>query len=281
MLNQDVYRFHNSIDYLLFVLEKKKLRNPKFSLRAWSIQLDYKNPAFLSQILSRKRKLKFDLVKRISKNLAHSTEEAKYFETLVLLENVKTAEEKNLIHDILISLKDTSSTPSIPINLDVFKFVSDWYHMAILEILNLKNFDGTQEFIENYLAKLLPQSQVRGAIERLIRLELMYKKKGKYLRSKDSPLLLDVYIPSEAVRSFHTQMIQKALDSIENQNIEQRDLRASTLCFGKSEYVKAKQLIAELHAKLALLSRDHDGETIYQMNTQIFELIPTESKGLN
>lgn len=281
MLNQDVYRFHDSIDYLLFELEKKKLRNPKFSLRAWSIQLDYKNPAFLSQILSRKRKLKLDLAKRISKNLDHASEEAKYFETLVLLANVKTAQEKSLVQDLLISIKATSKTPSIPIDLDVFKFVSDWYHMAILEILNLKKFDGTQEFLEEYLAKHLSQSQVSMAIERLMRLELIYKKKGKLYRSKNSSLLLDVYIPSEAVRSFHTQMVQKALHSIENQNIEQRDLRASTLCFGKGEYVKAKQLIAELHGKLAQLSRDHDGETIYQMNTQIFELIPTESKGLN
>lgn len=281
MTTQDVYRFHDSIDYLLFELEKKKTRNPKFSLRAWSNQLEYKNPAFLSQILSRKRKLKLDLAKRISKNLEHATSEAKYFETLVLMENVKTIEERSLVQDLLISLRTSSKAPSVPVSLDVFKFVSDWYHMAILEILNLKKFDGSQEFIERTLEKDLSQSQVNLAIERLTRLELIYKKKGKFYRSKDSALLLDVYIPSEAIRSFHTQMIQKALHSVENQNIEQRDLRASTLCFGEGEYVKAKELIAELHGKLTQLSRDHDGETIYQMNTQIFELIPTESKGLN
>ncbi len=280
-MNKDVYRFQNSIDFLQFEFARKKIKNPKFSLRAWSSQLKFKNPAFLSQILSRKRKLKLDLAKRISNNLGLSSEEAKYFETLVLLENAKTVEEKNLVHDLLVSIGNENNYSSIPISLDVFKFVADWSHIAILEILNLKDFDGTQKFIELYMSEALSSAQVKLTIERLVRLDLVANTKGKLSRRKDSSILFDANIPSEAVRSYHAQMLQRAQRSIEEQSLEQRDLRSSTLCFKNEDYKKAKQIIAECHKKLSLLSRDRNGEMIYQLNTQLFELIPSTKTGLD
>lgn len=275
---EKIYQFTDVIDFLNFEFEAKRLRNQKFSLRAWSRQLGYQNPSFLSHILKKQRKLKMEVAEKFANNLKLNDDSKKYFGLLVLLQNSKTVDEKKIYLDLIETYGRRPIDPTQNLTLDAFRIISDWYHTAILELIELKDFQSDIDWIVERLGHEVSAQQINKAIERLLRLELIFKTPtGKLKRAKENPVLLENYIPSEAIRHFHKQMIEKAKDAIEQQPIEQRDLRGSTLAIRKKDYKKIQEIIKSAHAKIVALSADGDGDELYQFNTQFFSL--TNKKG--
>jgi uncharacterized protein (TIGR02147 family) len=273
-MKTDIYNYTDPADFLNFELEMRKGKNPKYSLRAWSRQLGFENPAFLSQILLKKRKLKLELAQKLSAQMKLSAPEAKYFQSLVLLANAKGDEEKRLLTEVLEDLRPRKVAAHTPVHLDIFKFIADWQHVAILEMFHLKDFDGTAEKIIAWLHPEVAPSTTLKALERLERLELITRtKSGKLQRTKESKYLIDQNIPNEAARGFHRQMIQKGLDAIGSQAITERTVSASTVCLRARDYKKALEILREAHEKITALARHGDGVAVYQFNSQFFKLI--------
>ncbi len=92
------------------------------------------------------------------------------------------------------------------------------------------------------------------------------------MRVKDNPILLEAYLPNEAIRHFHKQMIDKAKEAIDSQIIDERDIRGSMISIRVNDYKKAREIIKKAHAEIIRLSCDGDGEELYQFNTQFFRI---------
>lgn len=276
---ESIYQFTDVIDFLNFEFESKRLRNQRFSLRAWSRQLGYENPSFVSHILKRQRKLKLDVAEKFANNLKLSLESKRYFELLVLLQNSKTVDEKHLYMELIETLGQPQIKQSQNLSIEAFRVISDWYHTAILELIELRDFQSDPIWIAERLRGEVTPQQVTKAIERLCKLELVTETaSGKLKRVKDNPVLLENYIPSEAIRHFHKQMIDKAKEAIEKQDIEDRDLRGSTIAIRKKDYKKIQQIIKEAHAKIVSLAADGNADELYQFNTQLFSLTTKDGK---
>ena len=268
-----IFQFTDVIDFLNFEFESKRLRNQRFSLRAWSRQLGYQNPSFLSHILKRQRKLNLELAQKISVNLHLSDESKKYFEVLVLLQNSKNVDEKNLYIELIEAISCGKKEKVQSFNLEVFRVISDWYHAAILELIELKSLKHNAESIAQRLGGEVSVDQVEKATERLCRLGLVVRQpSGQLKRAEDNPILFESYIPSEAIRHFHKQMIEKAKAAIDQQDITERELRAVTVAIRKKDYEKAQRIIKEAHTKVLALARKGDADELYQLNTQWFRL---------
>jgi hypothetical protein len=203
-----------------YEFESRRIRNSRFSLRAWARQLGYQNPSFLAHILKKECALKIDVAEKFTVNLGLSGNKKKYFEVLVLLRNSKTVDEKKIYLELLDSLRPKSTKPPQSLSVEAFRVISDWYHTAI----------------------------------------------------KDSPVFLETYIPSDAIRHFHSQMIDKARVAIEDQAINERDIRGSMLSIREKDYSKVQEIIKRAHTEILKISCDGDGEELYQFNTQFFRI---------
>lgn len=268
-----VFDFNDPVDFLNFSFESKRIKNIKFSMRAWARQLGYENPSYLSHILKKERKINPKLATKFIENLKLKDEEKKYFEILILLENSTTVDQKNLYLDILESMRPKHVKTSQPLNADIFRVISDWHHTAILELVELKDFIYDENYISQRLGGEASPQNIRKAIGRLLKLELLeIHASGKLKRVKDNPILLESSIPNEAIRHFHKQMIEKAKDSIDSQNIGDRDIRGSTISIKRSDYPKIKKIIEKAHTEIAQFSTIGEGDELYQFNTQFFKI---------
>ena len=101
----EVYYYHDPVDFASAVFECRQSRNPKFSFRAWSLQLGYRTPSYLAQVLKRQRKLKLEMARKIALNFCLSAMDQKYFEAMVLLQNCRSAEERILYGELLESVR--------------------------------------------------------------------------------------------------------------------------------------------------------------------------------
>jgi uncharacterized protein (TIGR02147 family) len=274
MTNQDsIFNFTDAIDFLNYEFESKRIKNARFSLRAWSRQLGYNNPSFLSHILKKERKLKLDVAEKFATQLKLASKSKKYFELLVLLQNSKTVDEKNIYLDLLESLRPKKGLPSQPLSLEAFRIISDWYHTAILELVELKDFKSDINYIAKRLGGEISAQNIKSAIDRLLKLELLEQTaSGKLKRAKDNPRLLENYIPSEAIRHFHKQMIEKAKASIECQSINERDIRGTMISVKSKDYSKIQAIIKKAHEDILKYSTTGDGDELYHFNTQFFQI---------
>lgn len=271
--NSEIFRFNDAIDFLNYEFEMKRLKNSRFSLRSWSRQLGYENPSFLSHILKKERALKIEVAEKFTANLKLSGDAKKYFELLVLLKNSKTVDEKKIYLDILESLRPKSDKAPQSLHLEAFRVISDWYHMAILELVELADFKNDIEWISARLGNEVSAQNINKAIQRLLNLELLeVTNKRKLIRVKDNPVLLENFIPSDAIRHFHKQMLEKAKLAIEEQQMTERDIRGSMISIREKDYLKIQEIIKKAHAEIIKYSCSGDGEELYQFNTQFYRI---------
>jgi len=264
-----VFEFSQPMEYLGSVLQEKQARNPRFSLRAWSRQLGFKSPSMLSAVLKGQRKLKPALATRIALTLELTPLERRYLEVMSLADNSRSDHEKQIHLDILETLRPRQESHEL--DLDHFRFIADWYHLAILEMVSLPDFDEDSEAIAQRLGGTLAPMLARAAIDRLLRLELLSRNENGRLVRTPSRVKTGDSIPSSAVRSHHLQMIKKAEAALQNQPMEERDFRGTTLPLRKKDLPQLKKLVGEFHKKVQALSSDQ-GDEVYRVNSQAFSL---------
>lgn len=162
--------FLNIQDFLVEALKDRQKKNSRFSLRAWSKQLGYKNPSLLSDVLCGRRKPSADLIKRISVNLKLKEEDEASFRGLCerIPSTTKSTKSNGNQH-----LKCGKKEKLNILELDKFRLISDWYHLAILELFLLKDFEPKPKHIVSRLMNKIPRPFVHTALARLQRLGLI------------------------------------------------------------------------------------------------------------
>ncbi len=219
------------------------------------------------------RKLGPELADKIGLQLNLTPTEQKYFQLLILIKYAKNSSEKMMYTDLLESTKPDAVQSEFSVSIDSFRFIEDWYHLAILEIIELKDFKYDLGYIVRKLGRGMNRELVEVAILRLIRLGLVEESKTKrFLRRKEGSFILDKNISSDAIKKHHDQFLQFARMAIFDQDLEARDVRSSTITLKKKNYKKAQEILKKAHADIREFSCVGDGDDVYQLCTQFFKL---------
>jgi uncharacterized protein (TIGR02147 family) len=174
---------------------------------------------------------------------------------------------------MLIKARPSSANVKRDMDLDAFRFISDWYHVAILEMVELKDFQYDYTYIANRIGKGMTKELAKIAVERLLRLGLVEEAKlRKILRRTDGNIIVDKNIPSEIIRNHHAQLIDLGKQSISGQVFEERDIRGTTITLKKEDYKAAQEILRRAHSEILALSCDKNGDEVYQLSTQFFKL---------
>ncbi len=182
--------------YLNSQLEQRMNKNSKYSLRAFAKYLDFE-PSFLSKLLSGKRSITTQTYQKITTKLGVP---ASHFLGPGEPENKKTE-----VHQIQI---------------DEFKMISDWYHFAILELIQTKNFKFDIEWIAQQLK--INSHEANQAILRLENLGYLKikNKKIKILKIKNSTLSINQ--TATALKDLQKHILNQAIDAIDFTPFDER-----------------------------------------------------------
>jgi uncharacterized protein (TIGR02147 family) len=163
---------------------------------------------------------------------------------------------------------------------DVFSFISDWHHFAILSLRHTKNFNSDLGWMASRL-KLEPRV-VRDALDRLERLGLVVRDPhSEDWRPTDSQLTTGKDIPSEAIRRFHHQCLTRASASLAEVPVTARDITSITMAIDPAKLSIAKEMIRHFRRQLAELLEDEESHRteVYQLNIQLMPLTNLDSNG--
>jgi uncharacterized protein (TIGR02147 family) len=254
--------------YLKWVLADRIARNPSYSLRAFARQLGVHH-SLLVQLFQNKKRLSVDRAHLIAHRLELHGKEYEYFCLLVEVENAKGIEQKAILLNRLQEISPRSEARDL--GVEHFQMISEWYHLPILQMAGLAEFDFTPVII----AKRLGVSKIEAelAIERLERLELIEKDEAGKYRKTESRLLTTSAVPQDALRKFHKQMLLKAIDALGEQTPQEKWTGSETFAFDTRLLPEANQIIEQFFDRMVQLSykgenRDH----VYHLGTSFFRI---------
>lgn len=269
-MDTSIYKFNSHYEFLSSIYAVKKRKNPSFSLRAWSQQLGFKNPSMLSSVIRGTRALKPALAARIAQSLEMPATEQRYFELLALVHNARGAEEKALYIDLANTLRPDDPVTSV--ELEQFRLIADWYHLTILEMVLLADFDPSPTAIAQRLGGAIEPAMAATALKRLVALGLIRQTKaGKYEQTAQENYI-GRNITDAALRTHLRQLIERGMEAIEQDAVGERDVKTTSIPLKTKDIPKVFELIAKFHSDLRKLAAADKADDVFCVNTQGFKL---------
>ena len=236
------------IEILRIDFARKKMRNKAYSLRSYSRALDL-DPSNLSKLLNYRKELGPQLKAKLAHKIGFTTEDLAAF----------TAGGAD-IRDQAYELH----------NLEAFQLVADWQHYAILELFKTKSFKPSIAVISARLDLTVAES--KASLARLERAGLLKKDKDGILRPVDesSSSILSV-ATSKAHREQQKQILEGAIEAIEQTPIEDRSQSSITFAIDTEKLEQARKLIKKFRRQLGrLLSQSEKLDEVYQLSVSLY-----------
>jgi uncharacterized protein (TIGR02147 family) len=254
-------------------LADKIAANPSYSLRAMARDVKL-SPSLLSDVMKGNKNLSAETAVQVAGALKFTHEETEYFTILVQIEGTKSADLKARLFERLRSLRPKA--PVYDLSVEVFRTISEWYHLPILELTHVTSFELTAASAAKALG--ISTAEADAAIERLLRLELLEKNAAGKLKKSDSFLLTSSAVPSEALRRFHGQMLKKAVESLAEQTPKEKFVGSETFAFDEKNLAKASKLLEECFSKIIdLAGSSRSKSAVYHLGIQMFRLTQKEA----
>lgn len=247
--------------------EKKKKDFKGFSMRWLAGQLNVTH-AYLSQILSGKRKIPISLVEPLCRILDLDVEaKARVYKEVFKGKGFTPLEPKR--SKSKMRTEALAAWTLVP-NHD-FDLISDANNVAILLATLLDGYDGTASYIAGRL--MLPKAMVVATMEIL-------EKRG-YVTMQDGVLKVSqAYFEfqsqsgKEYLRSYHKSIMQKAKETLETKklqsDLDRRLITSSTMTCSRENVERLKMKIADFLKEFAEESAAGASDDIYHLGISFF-----------
>ncbi len=257
--------------YFTEAYENRSLRNPSYSLRALARDLGM-GVSTLNELLKGKYGISKRRIEQVAQALELSAGQAEHFADLVAKEHARNPQDREAAAR-RVQERLQSSVQSI--TLDGFRAISDWHHLALLELISLPNFTNDTAWMSQRLG--VSELTIVEALDRLERLALIERLKGGIRLTEDfSAIGTDT--PSQAIRKFHRQILEKALVALETQTIEERESSSTVFAINKEDLPKAKKKLLQFRREFSrLLSTSPKKNNVYCLSIQFFNLLQKEN----
>jgi uncharacterized protein (TIGR02147 family) len=164
------------------------------------------------------------------------------------------------------------------VSLDAFRFVADWYHLAILELVDLDSSYQSPKVLSKALG--ISHKEAQEALQRLINLKLLKQEGDQKLVSVSTTTNVGDGVSSEAVRLFHSQILAKAHAALENQSTEEREISSTIFSIAKEDLPEIKK---ELNAAWFNIASKYSAKTkkdsLYCLSLQFFDMLEAGADG--
>lgn len=256
-----IYQFKTIKDYLKAELESRIEKNPRYSLRAFARALDV-HPAELSLVLRGERTLSYNSCQKVMNNLVLSPSQCRHF--LEILQNEKLG--------LQLSTQDESTLGTLQV--EKFSKVSKWYHFAILNLVETKNFQWTPSFISRRLG--ISTIEAGLAMQDLVAEGLVNLTDSKTKKRNLEVVRVQTKFPSSVIRQYHEQHIKKSLTALQEIPAAQREYQSVGISISISDLPKIKSFIDKFTDEFLEMFHNPDGNEIYQLQMCFFPLTNVE-----
>ncbi len=175
-----------------------------------------------------------------------------------------------------VKVRARSSQEKGNLALDLFQIVSDWYHYALLELIDVDSKYQDHKAAAKDLG--IDTKTVKESWERLIQVGLAEKSDGVY-KASSLATFAGEDIPSAALRNYHAGLISKSLIAQEEQPIEKKEFISIVFSFNSVDLKSIKDELYKFEVDLTnRYSQNKNKDSVYCLSTQLFNLVSENPK---
>jgi uncharacterized protein (TIGR02147 family) len=217
-----------------------------------------------------------EMIEALCDDLKLEEKERKYFVNLVRLKKAlkKGTDPTNIIEALE---KDSHRDATHTLTLAEFRSMSDWYFIAIKNLVAIPGFIEDSEWVCKRLRKKVTPSQVSYALSTMESLGILERDKKRQLKVRELALRTQKDVPAQAIKKIHQSFLEKAIDAIHDQNVEERQFQGLTQRISKERVIEAREylysFIQEFNNEFSLDANETSvDQEVYQLNMQYFSL---------
>ncbi len=263
-------------DYLRKEFRRRADRRPLYSQRAFARDLGL-SASSLGDYFKDRMRLSPGRVVQISKILGLTLEQRQHWLDLLDEKFAKNDESRKMAQ---LRVKSRLQAQSHSLSVDQFKVISEWFHMAYLELVDMNPAKYSNLSVAA-TALGLPVKTLRIAIKRLEHVGFLKKDKaGHYV--VDSSTRIGDEMPSEAIRQFHGEILKKASSALETQDMSRRYNSSTVIALPKDDVQKVmvglKSLAIQFLDPYLSPTPTRKKDALYCLSLQFFDLLQRSGK---
>ena len=256
-------------DYLRILqqeFQNRKIKNPKYSMRAFAKYLGISH-ALLSFVLLKKKGLSPKMADKISSKLSLSHYERSIFISSVEKCFSRSAKKKTEAGQILSQLKRKKQFKSI--STESVSQLDHWAYMATFEAIYSHKAQTTKD-----LCFFLDQkpSLILKVLAYLQEIEAISEENGVFT-ALSSSLHTTNDIPATSMVNYHISIAQKSIDAIKQQPVHMREYQNAILTVSPDSVGEAKKMIRNfIHEFNTRFYVDNENTQIYSLLLSFFKI---------
>jgi len=208
-------------------------------------------------------------VDRFARLLKLSTEEERFFRTLVSFNQAETAELKEWHFEQLISL---NRTPKRVVDPQTYLFYKEWRHTAVWAVLDIIDFKDSYADLAKKLNPPITAKQARESIALLRKLGLIKKNERGFLKPVDRSITTGPYVKDALISQYQVKCLDLAKRAMVNETLGPKNFSTMTLRISRDAYKVLEKRLQSFKAEVRSIAHKDEkpAEVVYQVNIQVF-----------
>ena len=274
---KDVFEYTGYRQYIADFYAERKVKSA-FTWREFARMAGFSSSVHLKYVSEGRFNLGEDAVERVAKAMGLSGNRLEYFRAMVEFDHAVTDNIKKEIFERMLSIAKQSNAKVI--EGDAFRYFDSWRNPVLRELAPA--MPGAKPLA---LAKAcrpkVTAAEVSESLNFLVKANLLLKDaNGNYVQTDKFVTTGPMEAAPVAIRGFHRQMGEIALDTIEGVPQNERHFSGVTLGITRNAYDK---IVAELDACrrkiIEIATAEDETDEVYRLNLQFFPM--TNKQSLN
>jgi len=227
-----------------------------------------KSRSYFADVL-RGKKVSPRMVAKFIEILGLDKKEAKYFETLVQLDQAKNAAARTAAMEEVLKLHPN---PQHIVNEDAYEYYNHWYNSALFAILDAMDVGDDMAPVQKRIFPKVPLGKLKDSLALLERLGLARKNEDGLWKPTKESISSGPYNNAELVKQYQLQCFELSKQAL--MTPPKRPTVMSTLTFSISSdaYKKLEAELQEFKARARrIIGEDQEkADGVYQLNLHLF-----------
>ncbi|MBX3021768.1 MAG: TIGR02147 family protein [Bdellovibrionales bacterium] len=266
----EVYTHH---DYRLFLRELLQYlkQHERVSTRQVA-KASGVSESYLSMVVSGQRRLSEDRLRKLAPALGLERSEASYLEWLITVVEAASPEEQ---FEALKKIQRFRQYQNMnPLEIETYKYLEHWYHIAIRELAQLPGFVPDPKWIQDNLRYKVGLPEIKQALSFLFDHGFLRKDANGEFVKPEKLIQCKTGVLKPALTKFHTEMLHLAAQSISEIPSQERNISAYTGAIPSDKVEEARAILEEARRKIIELAQTEgaDSNTVYHFGFLAFPL---------
>lgn len=265
----DILIYFDYREYLDAVYNHRKQTESGFSYRSFAQEAGITSPNYLFRVIKGDRSLNGDYIEKFCNALHLTSNEKRYFTTMVHFNNESEPSTKQKHLQSLLSIRYRRGVHRL--DDKKLQFFSKWYYPVIRELAVLLNFKEDYNLLARSCLPRITAQQAMNAVAYLVKNGFLEKYADGSFKRSDPVISSGDEVKSVILRNYHKQTLNQSIDALNTIAPENRDISSVTLCVSKKTYLAMKKEIQDFRKRLLSMAReDKNPEMVCLAGFQLF-----------